>query len=196
MKLSNMFSKKAILIATSSAFIATGAYAATFSVTSASASRDEVTGGGKNSGTLTASGTFKITKVGSGTLKLSIMQVLNRRSGNSGSAEPITQLGLQKSGSKFSFYIVQGGQDCSGTADITLNQSIKISVSVAKGSTPTYTIGGVKCSKANPAGDRAGKLVEDNGSVLNDRYYYAKYGAYATGSNKTSATVEWTGVSI
>jgi hypothetical protein len=194
MKLNNLFSKKAILVAMGTSLIATGAYAASYSVTSAAASRDEVTGPGRTSGTLTASGTFKITKVGSGTLKLSIMQALNRKP--EGGAEPITQLGIQKSGSKFSFYIVQGNQACLSTPVIGLNQAVTISMSVAKGASPTYTIGGVKCSKANSAGDRAGKLVRDDGSIVNDAEYYAKYGAYATNSNATSAMVDWSGASF
>ncbi len=190
MKLNKLCGKKVILAATAAAFMASSVYAATYAVTSTAGSRSEVTGPDKNDGVISASGSFKITRVGSGTLKLSIMQVLNNKSGTSGGAEPITQLGLQKSGSKFSFYIVQGGQNCTSTPVISLNEAVNISVSVDRGETPTYTIGGVKCSKANPDGDRAGKIVQ-NGVSTTGRYYYAKYGAYGTNSNSASATVEW-----
>lgn len=189
MNLTKIFSTKALLLALVAWMMASGAYAATFSVSSTPGSRDEVTGPGKTSGTLSASGKFRIKSVGSGTLKLSIMQMLNRRP--SGGAEPITQLGLTKSGSKFAFYIVQGTQQCTSAPTIALNEYITISVTVEKGGSPAYTIGGVRCQKSNSAGDRAGKLVEDNGRVINNTEYYSKYGAYGSSSNRASATVEW-----
>jgi hypothetical protein len=178
--------KKIMLAVAGSALLSSAVYAATFSI-SGGQGRDEAQTAGQRSGTLSFKKSFKITKVGSGTLRLSVMQVLNRKSG--GGAEPITQLGIKKNGSKFRFYIVQGGQDCTSSADISLNENITLSVSVAKGATPTYTIKGFKCSKANPSGDRAGKLVFDNGTVQNNSEYYGKWGAYGTGSNDTSATV-------
>jgi hypothetical protein len=183
--------KKLMLAVAGSALLSSAVYAATFSI-SGGQGRQESQTGGQTSGTLSFSKSFKITSVGSGTLRLSVMQVLNRKSG--GGAEPITQLGVRKNGTKFRFYIVQatGGdssRDCSSSADVSLNEDITLSVSVVKGGTPTYKIKGISCSKPNPSGDRAGKLVFDNGTVQNNSEYYGKWGAYGTGSNVASATV-------
>jgi hypothetical protein len=163
----------------------------TFTTTSQSASRAELRGG-SNLGTARASGTLRIVSGGD---RVSIMQVLNvKGTGKTGPSEPITQLAIRKSGSQYVFYVVQGGQQC-GTTKYNANTNISVSVSVAKGSTPVYTINGSKCQKANPDGDRGG-TVFDAGKLTSGRYTYAKMGAYNTSSASGSTRLTWTSVSI
>ncbi len=161
--------------------------------------RAELRGTSRTSSVI-ATGRFKFV---SGGKWLSVMQVLNvvASGQTSGPSEPVTQLATRpKSGtSQLEFYIVQGGQVCSGAPAVTLGNSYTISVSVSSGQTPQYRISGVVCSKSNPDGDRAG-TVYDNGSLKSGRHFYAKMGAYSTTSNQTNrgggSTVEVTELSI
>lgn len=115
--------------------------------------RAEFRGSSSTSG-VSASGRFRLV---SGGRWLSIMQVLNvvAAGQTSGPSEPITQLAVRpKSGtSRYEFYIVQGGQLCSGSPEVTIGSYYTVSVSASSGQSPEYTINGVTCKKTNPDGD-------------------------------------------
>lgn len=145
-----------------------------------------------------ASGRFKLV---SGGKYVSVMQVLNvvAAGSTSGPSEPITQLAVRpKSGGNFEFYVVQGGQVCSGAATVVIGSSYDVSVSVSTGQTPEYRINGVVCKKSNPDGDKAGTVFD--GSLKSGRHFYPKMGAYNTSSNQTNnggnSTIEWTEIAI
>lgn len=161
--------------------------------------RAEFRGSSSTTG-VSARGRFRLV---SGGKYLSIMQVLNVTAAGqtSGPSEPITQLAVRpKSGtSRFEFYIVQGGQVCSGAPEITIGAYYDVSVTASTGQSPEYRINGVSCRKSNPDGDRAG-TVYDGGQLRSGRHFYAKMGAYHTTSNQTNrggaSTVEWTEIVI
>lgn len=161
--------------------------------------RAELRGSSSTTG-VSASGRFRLV---SGGKWVSLMQVLNvvAAGQTSGPSEPVTQLAIRpKSGtSNFEFYIVQGGQLCSGAPTVTVGSYYTISMSVSTGQSPSYYINGVKCQKSNPDGDRAG-TVYDGGQLKTGRHFYAKMGAYNTTSNLTNSgggsTVEWTEINI
>lgn len=156
--------------------------------------------GSSNTTGVSASGRFRLV---SGGKWVSLMQVLNVAAAGqtSGPSEPVTQLGIRpKSGtSNFEFYIVQGGQVCSGAPTVTIGSYYTISMSVSTGQSPSYYINGVKCQKSNPDGDRAGTIYDD-GQLKPGRHFYAKMGAYNTSSNLNNngggSTVEWTEINI
>ncbi|WP_348976765.1 hypothetical protein [Sphingomonas sp. VNH70] len=160
--------------------------------------RAELRGASSTTG-VSARGRFRLV---SGGKYLSVMQVLNVAAAGqtSGPSEPITQLATRpKSGtSRYEFYIVQGGQLCSGAPEITIGTFYDISVTVSTGQSPEYRINGVACRKSNPDGDRAGTIY-DNG-LKSGRHFYAKMGAYHTSSNQTnrggSSVAEWTEINI
>lgn len=160
--------------------------------------RAELRGSSSTTG-VSASGRFKLV---SGGRWLSVMQVLNVTAAGqtSGPSEPITQLAVRpKSGtSRYEFYIVQGGQVCSGAPEVTIGSYYSVSVSASTGQSPEYTINGVTCKKTNPDGDKAG-TVYDNG-LKSGRHFYAKMGAYHTSSNQTNrggdSSAEWTELRI
>ncbi|UYY60057.1 hypothetical protein [Sphingomonas sp. S2-65] len=160
--------------------------------------RAELRGSSSTSG-VSASGRFKLI---SGGRWLSVMQVLNvvAAGQTSGPSEPITQLAVRpKSGtSRYEFYIVQGGQLCSGAPEVSIGSSYTVSVTASAGQTPEYTINGVTCKKSNPDGDKAGTVYD--GSLKSGRNFYAKMGAYHTSSNQTNrggdSTAEWTELRI
>ncbi len=160
--------------------------------------RAELRGGSSTTG-VSATGRFRLV---SGGRYLSVMQVLNVTAAGqtSGPSEPITQLAVRpKSGtSRYEFYIVQGGQLCSGAPEVSIGAYYTVSVSVSSGQSPEYRINGISCRKSNPDGDRAG-TVYDNG-LKSGRHFYAKMGAYHTTSNQTNrggaSTAEWTELNI
>lgn len=160
--------------------------------------RAELRGTSSTTG-VSATGRFRLV---SGGRYLSIMQVLNVTAAGqtSGPSEPITQLAVRpKSGtSQYEFYIVQGGQLCSGAPAVSLGSYYTVSVSVSTGQSPEYRINGISCRKSNPDGDRAGTVFD--GSLKTGRQFYAKMGAYHTTSNQTNrggaSTAEWTEINI
>ncbi len=160
--------------------------------------RAELRGSSSTSG-VSAAGRFKLV---SGGKYVSVMQVLNvvASGSTSGPSEPITQLAIRpKAGGNYEFYIVQGGQVCSGAPTVVPGSSYTVSVSVSTGQNPGYLINGVSCKKSNPDGDKAG-TVYDGGSLKSGRYFYAKMGAYNTSSNQSNngggSTIEWTEINI
>jgi hypothetical protein len=136
--------------------------------------------------------------------RISIMQVLNQKDAfdaGQGSA-PVNQLGIRRNGSKFEYYIVQGGQTCGGAPEPKKDVEHTIKVSYKYGGTPAYYITGkvgnqnktVKCQKGKEqrVGKYRPKLSDDSfGPAKNNRPYYPKYGAYVTGSGKGGATIYW-----
>lgn len=160
--------------------------------------RAELRGSSSTSG-VSASGRFRLV---SGGRWLSVMQVLNvvASGQTSGPSEPVTQLAVRpKSGtSRYEFYVVQGGQVCSGAPEVTVGSYYTISVSASAGQTPEYKINGATCKKSNPDGDKAGTVFD--GSLKSGRHFYAKMGAYHTSSNQTNrggdSSAEWTEIRI
>lgn len=159
--------------------------------------RAELRGTSSTTG-VSASGRFKLV---SGGKYVSVMQVLNvvAAGATSGASEPITQLAVRpKSGGNYEFYVVQGGQVCSGAPTVTVGSSYDVSVSVSTGQSPEYRINGTICKKSNPDGDKAGTVFD--GSLKSGRYFYPKMGAYNTSSNQSQSgggsTIEWTEISI
>lgn len=160
--------------------------------------RAELRGSSSTSG-VSASGRFRLV---SGGRWLSVMQVLNvvASGQTSGPSEPVTQLAVRpKSGTnRYEFYVVQGGQVCSGAPEVTIGSYYTISVSASAGQTPEYKINGATCKKSNPDGDKAGTVFD--GSLKSGRHFYAKMGAYHTSSNQTNrggdSSAEWTEIRI
>ena len=159
--------------------------------------RAELRGSSSTTG-VSASGRFKLV---SGGRYVSVMQVLNvvAAGQTSGPSEPITQLAVRpQSGGNYEFYVVQGGQVCSGAPTVVIGSSYDVSVSVSTGQSPEYRINGTICKKSNPEGDKAGTVFD--GSLKSGRYFYPKMGAYNTSSNQSQngggSTIEWTEISI
>lgn len=159
--------------------------------------RAELRGSSSTSG-VSAAGRFRIV---SGGKYVSIMQVLNvvAAGQTSGPSEPVTQLAVRiRSGSQYEFYIVQGGQVCSGVPAFSAGSYHSVSMSVSTGQSPGFTIDGHSCKKNNPDGDKAGTVYD--GSLKSGRHFYAKMGAYNTSSNQSNggggSTIEWTEINI
>lgn len=176
----------------------------THKVTTESASRAEWRFSNKTSTrtTYTLTRYMKMGSWNSSANKISIMQILNQKDAKDAGkgSKPVNQLGIRRKSSdssRFEYYIVQGGKTCSSTPEPKKDVEHKIKVSYKYGGTPAYYITGkigsttktVKCQKGNE--QKVGIYVQDNGTEKTKRPYYAKYGAYVTGSGKGGATIYW-----
>jgi hypothetical protein len=184
-----------------------------FNLTGENQSRAEFRYRSIKTGTVSLSGTMKIqawnraSESGTDSDRISIIQALNIEEDNqpTGGSNPISQLTIRKSPTATDpnamiFFVITGGSGssgpCTGAPAPKEGSSYTISMTVAKGGSPTYKINGVSCTKVAADGDRAGQVGSDTG-----KFYYGKLGAYVTGGSSNpfgasgnGVTIRWSGI--